>query len=688
MSKHMTKQTKKRDFLIDVPRLLTTGPIKDIEDLIPFYDFFYGEDLFSYPSFWSEQSATTFFDQAGHKAVPVKCCMIEENSTPSWLWRHKSESTKLKKETSAREIVDRVAGSSVYATWQLGGFKDEEVAQSFYDELRVMLLSRYVTIDFSFMETAGADWAYGLDHKKFAPIKTKPTLRAHDGHVILSNAQIDRLIKDKKTTNAQMLRAEFSDITAERSFPHSSIPPRALIDLMALRNSEGVIDVEKLTHVVRLTTLVMGLQNQATDAIGIGFVNLASVLMAQGIAYDSSTARSIASSITAIITATAFKTSAEISGLKGQSTAFTEHRPQLMRALRNQRRVVYGEDTDYEGLSVLPSPVRLGHAVDLHLISKARAAWDDVMPMVEANGLALTYVTDLTPAPQLAHFLGALTQGMEPLPSLKQIIPSDDEEDYATPSVVPAFKEALYQLGYDAGQRKDILSALEGTQALSQELRGFLVNRGLDEDSLDQIEAYISKVNDIRLAVTPWIIGIENCKTLLGIKSAKADSLGPRLLETLGFSASSIEQANACIYGVDSIPADKLKSPADRKIMATAAQTTIEARLSMAAAVQGVISGDVGLSLPEAGTQDWDNQSSLIIRAWRYGLKSIALERDQTQASPKMIPRRIALHAHSQRDGIQVPRPQRKLLSSKKGSEAKNRPDTEVFKKTSPEKHR
>ncbi|SHM73022.1 vitamin B12-dependent ribonucleotide reductase [Roseibium suaedae] len=113
--------------------------------------------------------AQKYFRKAG---VPAKLKPVEENTVPSWLWRHEADEKALKKlpedqrygsEIDGRQVFDRLAGTWTYWGWKGGYFDGEADAQAFYDELRFMLATQKVAPNSPQWFNTGLHWAYGID---------------------------------------------------------------------------------------------------------------------------------------------------------------------------------------------------------------------------------------------------------------------------------------------------------------------------------------------------------------------------------------------------------------------------------------------------------------------------------------------------------------------------------------------
>ncbi|WP_417773137.1 vitamin B12-dependent ribonucleotide reductase [Stappia sp.] len=113
--------------------------------------------------------AQKYFRKAG---VPARLKPVEENTVPSWLWRHEADANALAdlpenersgSEIDARQVFDRLAGTWTYWGWKGGYFDTEDDAQAFYDELRFMLATQKVAPNSPQWFNTGLHWAYGID---------------------------------------------------------------------------------------------------------------------------------------------------------------------------------------------------------------------------------------------------------------------------------------------------------------------------------------------------------------------------------------------------------------------------------------------------------------------------------------------------------------------------------------------
>jgi len=287
--------------------------------------------------------------------------------------------------------------------------------------------------------------------------------------------------------------------------------------------------------------------------LAIGFSNLAPLLMALALPYDGEAGRATAAAISAIITAEAYAVSAELAALLGAHQGFTANRDVTLRALRNRRRAAYGDQNDYEKISVLPAPLALAACPDLALVAAARTAWDNTLELVKVHGLRHTHVTALSASPSLTLFMESASQGIEPLRTL--IVTQPAEADLFHRDINPSVIEGLARLGYTQTQSRVITHYIAGTGTLEKAPainHTSLRAKGFDAQALKRLEDYLPYVNNIRTAFTPWILGDDFCREVLKIPAAKIRNLRFNLLAHLGFSIDEIAATNTYCYGHDS----------------------------------------------------------------------------------------------------------------------------------------
>src|SRR4051795_8472657 len=86
--------------------------------------------------------------------------------------------------------------------------------------------------------------------------------------------------------------------------------------------------------------------------LGLGYANLGSLLMVQGIPYDSPEGRAWCGALTADMHAASYAASAEMAGELGPFPRYAANKDAMLRVIRNHRRAAYASPREqYEGLT-------------------------------------------------------------------------------------------------------------------------------------------------------------------------------------------------------------------------------------------------------------------------------------------------------------------------------------------------
>ncbi|MEE8330621.1 MAG: vitamin B12-dependent ribonucleotide reductase, partial [Acidimicrobiia bacterium] len=185
-------------------------------------------------------------------------------------------------------------------------------------------------------------------------------------------------------------------------------------------------DIEAYQHAIRVWTMVLEISVTMAQfpsaeiaqgsydyrTLGLGYANLGSLLMRQGIPYDSEEARAIAGALTAIMTGYSYATSAEMAAVVGPFPRYAENSESMLRVIRNHRRAAYNE-TDYEDISV--SVVGIDQAIaPADLLEAAHRSWDLALERGETHGFRNAQVSVIAPTGTIGLQMDCDTTGVEP----------------------------------------------------------------------------------------------------------------------------------------------------------------------------------------------------------------------------------------------------------------------------------
>src|SRR5262249_42791929 len=152
----------------------------------------------------------------------------------------------------------------------------------------------------------------------------------------------------------------------------------------------GRFDVDSYRHACRVWTLILEISVYMAQfpsvavaqksynfrTLGLGYANLGTLLMVQGIPYDSPAGRAWCGAVTAIMHAASYATSAEIAGEIGPFPRYEANKEAMLRVIRNHRRAAYNAPRqEYEGLTITPVGIDERHCPD-YLLEAARRYGD------------------------------------------------------------------------------------------------------------------------------------------------------------------------------------------------------------------------------------------------------------------------------------------------------------------------
>jgi ribonucleoside-diphosphate reductase alpha chain len=186
----------------------------------------------------------------------------------------------------------------------------------------------------------------------------------------------------------------------------------ASLNLMKFRKDDGTFDAASFRAACRIfitaQEILVDHASYPTDRIcqnshkfrplGLGFANLGSLIMADGLPYDSNPGRGLAASITSIMHGQAYLTSAEHAGQLGPFDGFAINREPMLRVMEMHRDAVEAIDPS------APSD----------LVAEARKVWDACLDLGRKNGYRNSQVTVLAPTGTIAFMMDCDTTGIEP----------------------------------------------------------------------------------------------------------------------------------------------------------------------------------------------------------------------------------------------------------------------------------
>jgi len=451
-------------------------------------------------------------------------------------------------------------------------------------------------------------------------------------------------------------RINASNPCSEYMFLDDTACNLASLNLMAFRDEDGGIDIAGFEHAVRLWTIALEISvlmaqfpsreiaqlSYEFRTLGLGYANVGGLLMAMGIPYDSDQGRALVGAITALMTGTAYATSAEMAGELGAFPKFALNREPMLRVIRNHRRAAYGERGGYEGLSVLPVPLDLRNCPIVELAVAARDAWDRALELGERHGYRNAQTTVIAPTGTIGLVMDCDTTGIEPdfaLVKFKKLAGGGYFK--IINRMVP---QALMALGYPESEIEDIIryavghGTLENAPGINHEA---LRAKGFTAATLQALETALASAFDIRFAFNKWTLGEEFCTAVLGFTQDQLNDVRFDMLAELGFSKSEIEAANTYCCGAmtlegaphlkeEHLPIFDCANPCGR---IGKRFLSVESHIRMMAAAQPFISGAISKTINMPNTSTVKDCKDAYMLSWRLGLKANALYRDGSKLS-------------------------------------------------------
>ena len=373
--------------------------------------------------------------------------------------------------------------------------------------------------------------------------------------------------------------------------------------------------------------------------LGLGYANLGTMLMVSSIPYDSEEARAIAGAITAIMTGTAYKTSAEMAKYIGTFPRYEENCEHMMRVMRNHRLAAYDAD-EYENLSLKPQGIKSQYCPD-YLLKAACKAWDDAVELGDKYGYRNAQATVIAPTGTIGLVMDCDTTGVEPdfaLVKFKKL--SGGGYFRIINQSVPA---ALKNLGYSKKENEAIIKYAVGAASFAGAPyinHQTLSEKGFIADEIKRLDTAAATAFEIGFIFNKYNLG-EECLQRLGFTPEQYNNFEWSLLEALGFTDEQIEAANDYVFGTGMLEDAPLLKEEHLPVFDCAnkcgkkGQRFIHAHghIRMMGATQPFISGAISKTINLPHEADVEEIADAYLLSWELGLKACALYRDGSKLS-------------------------------------------------------
>ncbi|MEZ2338466.1 vitamin B12-dependent ribonucleotide reductase [Mucilaginibacter sp. RCC_168] len=415
-----------------------------------------------------------------------------------------------------------------------------------------------------------------------------------------------------------------------------------------------VFDVKGFEHACRMWTIVLEISVLMAQfpskevaqlsydyrTLGLGYANLGSALMVNGIPYDSDKARAIGGAITAIMTGTAYAASAEMARELGPFRKYNDNKQHMLRVMRNHRYAAYNSIENYENLEIAPPGIDPKYCPD-YLLSAACNAWDKAVEMGEKYGYRNAQTTVIAPTGTIGLVMDCDTTGIEPDFALVKFKKLSGGGYFKI--INQAVPEALRNLGYREHEVTAIVNYAKGSASLKGAPHvntDSLKAKGFTDDELEKLDKGLVSAFEISFAFNIWSLG-EECLKRLGITADQYNAPDFNVLRALGFNKKQIAEANEYICGTMTIEgapylkeghypifdcANKCGAKGERYIHA-------HGHIKMMAAAQPFLSGAISKTINLPNEAKVDEIKDCYQLSWELGLKANALYRDGCKLS-------------------------------------------------------
>lgn len=418
-------------------------------------------------------------------------------------------------------------------------------------------------------------------------------------------------------------RINGSNPCSEFMFLDDSACNLASINLMKYLQPDNNFLTDEFRHAIRLFILaqeiIVDFASYPTDKIalnsvkfrplGLGYANLGTLLMTQGIPYNSEQAFATSSAITALMTGEAYRVSAEIASHKGAFVEYDTNRESMLHVMQ----------LHHQHLNQVDKKLAPGH-----ILQAAQESWHHAYEEGQSHGYRNAQVTLLAPTGTIGLLMDCDTTGVEPDFSLIKYKKLAGGGYFKI--INNSLPRALTNLGYSETQIQDIKDYILGKGSLggapyyeTKASGGLSLQQAFSEQELIEADKAISQYQNMD-SFTPFV--------------------NPKSLFTKGFSVSEIKEIQLFVNGSQTIEGAPHLKQEHYPVFDCANKVGIGQRfiapighVKMMASVQPFLSGAISktVNLPNHATVE--EVYNIYMEAWKRGVKSIALYRDGSKLS-------------------------------------------------------
>ena len=415
-------------------------------------------------------------------------------------------------------------------------------------------------------------------------------------------------------------------------------------------------NIRAFRHATKLLTIVLEIsvlmaqypsQSVAQNSydyrtLGLGYANLGSLLMRQGIPYDSKEAEAITGAITAIMHMRSYATSAEMAKELGSFSRYEANKETMLKVLRNHKRAAYNvPHEEYEDLTIFPKGINPKYCPS-DLLKAAQQDANNALELGKKYGFRNAQVTVIAPTGTIGLVMDCDTTGIEPDYALVKFkkLAGGGYFKIINQSIPPA----LLSLGYNQEQINEIVKYAKGTGSIdgcpyinNESLKA----KGFTDEILFKINSMLPSVFDLTFAFNKYTLGDDFCLNVLGLTKEQLDDYDLNILAQIGFTKEEISLANDYVCGTMTTEGAPFLKHEHYAVFDAASKCgkkgkrfiKTDAHIRMMGAAQPFISGAISKTINLPNEASIEDVKHAYLNSWKLGIKANALYRDGSKLS-------------------------------------------------------